>query len=411
MDPEPRVDVLVVTALKEEYDAAEAVLGQVTSRHGTGGPEPYATAAYPAPGGTLTVALTRPTQMGGRGTAPIATTLVNRLRPVCLAMCGVCAGNPRDTAPGDVVVASPAYEWDEGKWTGEEFRGDHRPFPLDVRWERAAQDFDPAGLPSHGAATDQDAAVWFLERLHRDQDPRKHPARGRYFTRATWSTGLDRLRASGLITWRENRWTLTGDGRAHIERILYHDVYGPERLPFGVLTGPMASGSAVMQDERVWDRLGVAQRRILAVEMEAATVATVAHQRQVPHWLVAKGVMDHAGLDKDDRFKGFAARASAEVLFTLLGDLMAPAGAAPTRPVAGVPAAVRREVLRGLTYDWPDLADVVGVPSSDMRRFRPGDEAREVWDWLAGRGRIGDLPAALDEIGRPELARLLRSYT
>ena len=79
--------------------------------------------------------------------------------------------------------------------------------------------------------------------------------------------------------------------------------------------------------------------------------------------------------------------------------------------MAGVPAAVRREVLRGLTYDWPDLADVVGVPSSDMRRFRPGDEAREVWDWLAGRGRIGDLPAALDEIGRPELARLLRSYT
>jgi len=62
-------------------------------------------------------------------------------------------------------------------------------------------------------------------------------------------------------------------------------------------------------------------RKILALEMEAATIATVAHEREVPQWLVAKGVMDHANFDKDDRIKEFAARASAEVLFALLGHI------------------------------------------------------------------------------------------
>jgi nucleoside phosphorylase len=402
-------DVLVIAALKEEYEAARAAVGVAQwSDHGAGSAEPYATASHAG----LSIALARPTQMGGRGISAITTTLVNDLQPTCLAMCGVCAGKPGDTAPGDVIVASPAYEWDEGKLVGQAFRADHQQFPQDIRWLRAAQDFDPTTLPTHGVATDEEAAVWFLERLHRGQNPRKHAARDRYLPGAAWRDQLARLEADGLIRWQNGELVLTGAGRDHIQRVLYLDA-GPERLPYQVVAGPMASGSAVVSDPEVWDRLEINQRKILALEMEAATIATVAHERQVPHWLVAKGVMDHADFAKDDRFKAFAARASADVLFALLTQLLPPTAAEPrSRSQAmWVPGPVKLEVVRRLTYDWQDLADVVGVPSYETRRFRAGDEPRELWTWLEGRSRLSELPDALTAIGRTDLAGLLRPYS
>jgi nucleoside phosphorylase len=406
------VDVLVITALKSEFDAVKAVAG-VSHWQNHDDPAPYSTIECRTEGGrTISVALARPTHMGGRTTGPIATLLTEELRPACLAMCGVCAGNPTATTPGDVIVASPAYEWDEGKHTGGVFRADPQQFPQDNRWIRVAQEFDPSGLPSYGTATDAEATAWYLERLYKEQDPRTHPARERYFPPSTWGARLERLESDGLITWQDAGWVLTEVGRHRIQRTLYIDVDAPRQLPFAVFVGPMASGSAVMSEPDIWDRLGVGQRNLLALEMEAATIATIAHQLQVPHWLVAKGVMDHADLEKDDRFKAFAAKASAEVLFALLAKLLSPAAASP-RPAPRakeIPAAVKLEVVRRLTYDWQDLADIVGVPPYEMRRFRAGDEPRELWAWLQQRGRLADLPGALDDIGRADLAALLRPY-
>jgi nucleoside phosphorylase len=396
------VDVLVITALKEEYDAARTVGSRTWTDHDTGGDAPYATARL----GGLTVALARPTRMGGRSTAALATTLTDRLQPTCLAMSGVCAGNPSDTAPGDVVVAAPAYEWDEGKHTADGFRPEPQQYPLDSRWVRAVQDFAPHHLGSYGTATEEAAAVWVLERLHKGQDPFRHPARKRYFTSETWAAQLAMLESTGLILWQDGRCALTGNGLRTIRHMLSVDLDGPEKLPFEVHAGAMASGSAVMAVPGIWDGLAAHQRKILALDLEAATIATIGHERRVPHWLVAKGVSDHADSDKDDRFKAFAARAAAEVLFELLARLLA----APADPVVPVPERVRLEVTRRLRYFWPDVADVFGVPSYEIRRFRPGDEPHDLWTWLDHRRRLADLPDALDEIGRPDLAALLRPY-
>ena len=409
-----RFDVLIIAAMPEEFDAAKAVAGvSQWQDHGTGSPEPYSSTTYRTDTGeSISVALARPTQFGGRSVGPITTTLTDILQPTCLAMCGVCAGNPGDTAPGDVIVAAPAYEWDEGKHIGAAFHADHQQFPQDARWVRAVQEFQPSVLPSHGIASDEEAAVWYLERLYKGQNPRTHAARKRYFPPSTWVPRLERLKTRGFITWCDDGWALTDTGRAYIQQISYNDVDGPERLPFVVAAGPMASGSAVMTDPEIWNRLEVTQRKILALEMEAATIATIAHERQVPHWLVAKGVMDHADLEKDDRFKAFAAKASAEVLFALLARLLSPAATVPgPAPRAKeIPGAVKLEVVRRLTYDWQDLADFVGVPAYEMRRFRAGDEPRELWAWLEQRSRLSDLPGALDELGRTDLAILLRPY-
>ena len=104
------VDVLIITALPMEYDAAREVAmrlsaGAPWAEQDANTPTPYLLGEHRLPNGrTLSVALARPTRMGGPATVPIMATLVERLKPHCLSMSGVCAGNPADVALGDVII-------------------------------------------------------------------------------------------------------------------------------------------------------------------------------------------------------------------------------------------------------------------------------------------------------------------
>ncbi|MBL1105011.1 TIR domain-containing protein [Streptomyces sp. 5-8] len=323
------VDVLIITALKEEYEAARAAGSAGYAGHpGVAAweerePEsltPYLVGTYVlADGSRMTVALARPTRMGATATAPVVATLVERLGPRCLAMCGVCAGNPADVALGDVVVAELAYAYDEGKRTQDGFDGDHRQIPAPDGWVRAAQDLETTDLPSFGEASPEEARIWLMERLYAGEDPRRHPACSRYLSRASWAEQIQSLQADGLVTREGAALSLTDAGYALIEQVVYDDLEGPRNLPFAVVVGPMASGNVVVKDGLTWDRLkqwGV--RSVAGLEMESAVIAQVAHRLGLSDWVVAKGVMDHADPRKDDRYKRFAARSSAEVLFKLL---------------------------------------------------------------------------------------------
>jgi nucleoside phosphorylase len=330
-----QVDVLVVSALTMEYDAAKAHLQDwippdPREKH------PYGRGYYrPGNGSRLAVALAHTARMSGRHAGPVAAALSAQLSPGCLAMSGVCAGNPSEVALGDVVVAEMTYEYDEGKQTEDGFLGDHRQYQLDSRWIQAAQHLDPSGLDSYGPASEDEAAIWLLERLYLAQEPTKHPAFHRYFPGATWKPRTESIASDGFIKRDHPGWALTTDGREYIERVRYDDVGGPEKLPFAVVVAPIASGSYVAKDGASWDklkRMGV--RTVAGLEMEAATIATVAATEKVPHWLVVKGVMDHADPDKDDRYKRFAARASAEVLYALLDQLVDPRTATETPAAA-----------------------------------------------------------------------------
>jgi nucleoside phosphorylase len=335
------VDVLVVSALPVEFEQARAA-GSAPPPVGFGvsewverdrdGTAPYLFGAgVRSDGGRVTVALARPARMGGRTTGAVTAVLVERLRPCCLVMCGVCAGNPAAVGLGDVVVAEIAYAYDEGQQTAGGLVADHRQLSLDPGWLRAAQDFSPIGLPSHGPASDDEATLWVLDQLLHGRQPRTHPARDRYLPPGTWTHRMAALEEAGLAVRRGTVWELTEHGHTVVERARHDDVDGPRRMPFAVVVGPMASGSAVVRDGVTWDRIGgMGVRTVAALEMEAATVATVAQQAQIAHWLVVKGVSDHADPAKDDRYRRFAARASAEVLFALLNHLL-PKQSPPSR--------------------------------------------------------------------------------
>lgn len=325
------IDVLIITALKEEYDAARDValatrlagigVAEWEERDATT-PTPYLLGRYVAAGGfTMNVALARSTRMGGTATSPVVASLVERLKPHCLAMCGVCAGNPGDVALGDVIMAEMVYPYDEGKQKEDGFEGDHRQTPMLDTWVRAAQDLLPDGLPSFGVASDEEAKSWLLERLYAGDNPRTHPALSRYFPGNSWRESVRAFEGEALIRREGLQLVLTASGRSFVEETLFYDVDGPQRLPFQIKVGPIASGNVVVKDGITWEKLkkwGV--RSVLGLEMEAATIGSTAHRLGLPAWVVAKGVMDYADPRKDNRYKPFAARASSEVLFKFLSN-------------------------------------------------------------------------------------------
>lgn len=361
------VDVVVVTALQVEFDVfCESVKQKVAGGPGVSSwkdqdlhmSSPHVLGTYSTGDGqSLNIAVVRPTRMGGTSTAPAAASLVERLKPRCLSMSGVCAGNPDDVSLGDVIIAEMTYAYDEGKKTAKGFEPSHLHILMEESWVRSAQDLVSTELPSYGKPTERDASFWFLECLYRGRNPMKHPARNRYFPTGTWKTRVQALVKKGFVEQLGVGFKITPTGANRVEQSLAYDIDPPKHLPFAIKVGPMASGNVVVKDGITWQQLSImGVRSCIGLEMEAATIAHIARNLHVPSWVVAKGVMDHADPEKDDRYKPFAARASSEVLMMFLVRQLCPR--APESAV-GIPSLPRAPIgsnsAQGSPFNVPSL--------------------------------------------------------
>ena len=73
------------------------------------------------------------------------------------------------------------------------------------------------------------------------------------------------------------------------------------------------------------------------------------------------------------------------------------------------PGAMKLKFVRRLAEEWQALADVLDIPLHDQRQFQGQlDPARALYGWIEVRERLHELPDALEHIGRPDLAKLLR---
>ncbi len=318
-----KIDVLLVTAIPLEYEAAIAAFSETSQGQGVLSWEQrddirasYLVGNYLRGEKELfRLAIAKPDRMGSIDTGRLAATLIERLSPQCLVMCGVCAGNPGDVALGDLVISELAYQYDEGKQEIEGFIADHRQSPVSVAWKRAAEQLKEEELPSYGPPSARDARYWLLERLHAGDNPRNHPARDRYFKGSEWRAEIEKLEKAGYVQIVDGTLELTSLGTEEVERSTLLDTEPPKKLPIAFKVGPIASGNVVVKDGITWEKLKqLGVRSVVGLEMEAATIGATARASGVSEWLVIKGVMDHADPRKDDRYKPFAARASAEAL-------------------------------------------------------------------------------------------------
>jgi nucleoside phosphorylase len=172
-----RIDVLIVTAIRDEYAAVRAVhTGALPgstweARTAPTGLEIRVRPFAAAGGGVLWIAVTQALGMGGVEAVSACAQLVAAYRVRCLAMCGVCAGRRGEVALGDVIIADRMWNYDAGKLKVEvdesgqrveQERGDMEMYRLaPPAWKHEAERF-----------TIDPAAEWLAAR------PRSHEAQG-----------------------------------------------------------------------------------------------------------------------------------------------------------------------------------------------------------------------------------------
>lgn len=339
-------DVVVLTAIRLELDAALAVeAGAVpgTSWEVVDGPSGLPVAFRPFEGAgerPLRIAVAVSPDMGATAAVNTLLPLVEALRPRCIAMCGVCAGRRGKTQLGDVVAADRVYYHDTGKRRPDRVEQDLTTYKLRDDWKAALETFDPiARFRDQPWFQRRPIATEWRERRAllalRDGGDAPWDAVDPTLAADGWKAIVASLRKQGLLaaTGRE----LTEAGRRAAADLLFESMGelpdlspAASSLPFRLHVAPLASGTQVIEDEAIWGFVSQAMRKTLALEMEGAAIAELAHrQRQYAlDAVVMKGVMDFADHGRDDHFKEFAARASAECLIAFLREQVRPQGQA-----------------------------------------------------------------------------------
>lgn len=331
------VDVVVLTAIALEYEAVLKVDAGAVDVPGwrteplNGLPVAYR--SYEGRGGQpLRFAVARAPDMGMVAALTVLSPLVEALQPQCIAMSGVCAGRPGETRLGDVLVGERLFGYDGGKRTVVGTQQDIATYSLRRDWKVAFEHFRPIDRFG-GEAWWRERPIdlewqenWALSVLRKGiSDVGEMPDLS--ICCPQWSHVIEELWRRGDVD--QGTLRLTTQGRERIDRQLIRSRSLPDRspagpdMPFSIHVAPIGSGNQVVEDERVWGYISDHMRKTLGVEMEAAALGALAEGRKhhAPvDALVVKGVMDFANHGRDDQFKDYAARASAECLIAFLRD-------------------------------------------------------------------------------------------
>lgn len=336
-----KVDVLIVTAIGLEFDAVlkvdeGAALGHhweecVDSQKLRLAIRTFMTINEEP----LRVAVAQAASMRAEAAVDRAVALLPILRPRCLAMCGVCAGRPGKVNLGDVIAATLVWAYDHTALivrqdgSGEDLRQalpETRTYNIPPQWVHKIEKFSLSAkvvqrLQEARPHPLQPQIDWILLRVAMGvKNPGSHndvakfcPDYALAITEA-WRRGDDQWLVDGTLK-------LTAAGKARAERLrILHEQGFPElaKEAFRLRAAPLATSNQLVRDEVVWDTLQNINRDVAGLEMEASAIGAVAERNGISEWVVMKGVMDFAHRDKDDRFKQFAASASAETLIAFL---------------------------------------------------------------------------------------------
>lgn len=101
--------------------------------------------------------------------------------------------------------------------------------------------------------------------------------------------------------------------------------YGSQKInqsasKINVVLGPVASGSSVVSDTKITERIKLSDRKLIGVEMEIYGMYYSAMNSSdlKPVFLAAKSVCDYANNDKNDDYQDYAAKTSAAYIYYLI---------------------------------------------------------------------------------------------
>jgi nucleoside phosphorylase len=304
---------------------------------------------YASKVGDLDVLVVPMGAMGNTSSAQAATAAISVWNPAFLFLVGILGGVPdtaHDLRLGDVVVADQIVGYEQAT---------ARPGRLERRYQVLPVD-------------------WTLLQAARGVEQRD------------WALSITTERPDGH------------DGRV---------------IPRAFVGYPVFSGEKVVADDTTVRQLLKEWHQAMGIEMEGLGVA-VASYRNGPRFLIVKAVSDFTNPGRNYDWHAYAAESAARFVVALLGskaiepDRQRPQ-AIPESSVVRFSGTVKVQFCRRLHDSWMELADLFEVPLADKARFQPGNESRQLWEWLEMRDKLAVVPDMLVAIGRPDVADLLRN--
>jgi len=207
-------------------------------------------------GKSRTLCATSLPTMGMTAAAAVSAYVCAAFKPRYLIMAGIAAGIPGKANLGDILVASPSWDWGSGKLTV------------------------------------------------RDGKP--------YFLSAPTQISLDQ-NIHALLS------ALSAEKRYLGEIFLGWKGLRPAH-ELSLRVGPIASGAVVLEDPSTVDLIKAQHRATVGIEMEAFGVMSAAYYAGAngPKAIIIKSVCDFADPEKNDEWQGYAAYTSAEFAFRLI---------------------------------------------------------------------------------------------
>jgi nucleoside phosphorylase len=398
-------DVLLICALKDEYNQVLNVRDGLVEPGWTEriGPDGWivADAVYETKSSPLRVTATWADHMGREQAQAVASRLISEEPAKCIAMSGICGGRRGKLELGDVIFADRLWSYDAGKLVVEDgkdkFQGDMFQYRLTPVWAQRMQHVslssDSEWFSLRPKLPLENQEDWVLMRLLEGITPSDHSE----FSSACpdWTKVIERLWDR---EWVEKPCVLSLTGRERAERLkLLHPEGLPEPNAFQVHVAPMATGAAVVEDAGIFPRLASSMRKVLGIDMESSALGALGEVHGLPV-VIAKAVSDYGDPYKDDRYRHFSARASAEYLVKLLrdsADLIPGFGAEISDPTVQSQSgndAIPRDLIKTLADEYPDARDARAVWV--RAGGRPGDveanpRPQDLWQRLWGKSIQG----------------------
>lgn len=404
------IDVFVVCALKDEFDQLLRVssgLAEAWSETQTPDGRLVSKAVFEGfKGKTISVAATWLNFMGREQAQATITEISGHYKIGCLAMTGICAGRRGKVELGDVIFADRIYSYDSGKIISEQEAESFQPDPVQYHpplpWVQCMQGLaipsDEPWLSMRPALSLEYQENWVLGCLLKGRVPSADEDFG--VECPDWPNVIQRLWKKG---WVSHDLTLKEEGLSQIKRLttIYPDGQ-PSISEFTIHVSPIATGAAVVEDEAIFDVLANSSRKVLGLDMEASGVAASAEALNIPV-IVAKGVSDFADTYKDDRYRLFAARASAEALIRLVrnADYLVPGSrssfkggkdAYPGGRGERYTPRVDKELLDALSELYPDRGEIQSVWERSGGKLNEIDNInnpKNLWQGLLRKSKLG----------------------
>jgi nucleoside phosphorylase len=320
------IDVLLVCALKDEYQEVLKVRDGIIedwseSKDASG--RIIADGKFASVDGrSLHVRTTWTSYMGREQSQAVTSAILKDCSVKCLAMSGICAGRRGKVALGDVIFAERLWSYDVGKLVVD---GEKECFQADMLQYRPAEPTvqhmqnlcianNVDWLETRPNLPFENQEDWVLRTILKGESPLEH--KNAVESCPDWLEVINRLWQKHWVS--KDSLELTDLGKKYITKSSIQYSSGlPKPKEFEIHVAPLASGAKVMEDEGIFPKLSGSMRKVLGLDMEASGLAALSEAHTIPI-IVAKAVSDYGDMFKDDRYRQFAARASAETLILLL---------------------------------------------------------------------------------------------